>query len=109
MIIWTGYGFVIAIIGVISLVAAQTGVNAVMGDPTYYDEHAWVKTLAMIFAAALTWQFAVVTRKINKARNLVDEETEKSVVLKRSDSLFFIDARYWPIIYLVIGIAFLFI
>lgn len=108
MIVWTGFGFLIALIGVACLLGVQVVINSIMQDTTYYEIHAWVKTLAMFLAALFSWLFVYFVGQ-TKQRMLTDNETGQEVVLKASHTLFFIDTKYWPFIYLFIGAVVLFV
>lgn len=107
MIIWTGFGFLIALIAFASLLIVSSGMDYIMNDPTYYTSHAWTQTMAMIIAALFSWGFAHLVSK-GKQRKLQDQDTGEEIILKSSHSLFFIEAKYWPYIYLIIGIILLF-
>ena len=60
MIVWTDFGFLIAVIGFACLFGMQSVMNFLMNDPTYYSTHAWTQMLAMMFAALLTWDLLIL-------------------------------------------------
>lgn len=92
MIIWSGWGIVIGLIGVACLVATNFAVNAAMGDDHYYQANGWPKLLAL-------WLAALVSAPLGWAMNREGAR----------HSLFFIPVQYWWIVYLLLGIVFFFV
>ena len=88
MIVWKGLGYLIAIIGFGSLVATEMVVEGISGSKTFYQENSWVIFVGMLVAAILT--FAL----------------NKTVMSSEPDnhSLFFIATKWWPIVFLGLGI-----
>lgn len=89
MIVWKGLGYLIAIIGIATLLATQMLTESISGSKTYYQENLWVIFFGMLVAAILT--FAL----------------NKTVLSSEPDnhSLFFIATKWWPIIFIVLGIV----
>ena len=108
MIIWHGWGFLVAVIGFGCLLLSEVAVETVLGDRDYYQAHGWPKFAAFAVAAALVW---FISHRLNArpARVLLDPETGQPVVLKARHSLFFVPMEYWAPIFLVLGIILLFV
>ncbi len=82
MIIWNGWGFIVAII----LAACLVGGQFVIGD-TWADNR-WAQSGALLLAAIIT--FGVDRLFFSKSHN---------------NSLFFIPLRFWPVIIIALAIA----
>jgi hypothetical protein len=55
MIVWTGLGFVVAVIVFVCLMMTQLVVNVATKDVQYYTEHGWPKLVGYWVAAAVVW------------------------------------------------------
>jgi hypothetical protein len=104
MIIWSGLGFLVAIIAFACLFMSELFVENAFHDDQYYQTHGWPKLVAMLVAAGLVWLLGNYLNK-KQGKRLVDPATGKDVVLKPNHSLFFIRMEYWAAILLVLGIA----
>ncbi len=102
MIIWSGLGFLVVIIGIGSLVLAQWLTGIVFQDPNYYSANSWPKIAGLVLAAILTWLLSLALNK-QAGRELVDPETGQRIVLRRQHSFFFIPVQYWVLVF--IGLA----
>jgi hypothetical protein len=111
MIIWSGWGFLVALIGVGSFFGTQLVVNSLMQDDQFYQTNGWPKLVAFVVAALITWPVGRAFNRKGPDRELVDENTGERVVLSSGGghSLFFIPMEYWAPIFLVLGVIFLFI
>lgn len=92
MIIWTGWGILVGLIGVACLALTQLAVDAAMHDDQFYQTHGWPKLLAL-------WIAAAVNAPIGWAMNRKGGQ----------HSLFFIPTQYWWSVFLLLGVLFLFI
>jgi hypothetical protein len=103
MIIWNGWGFLVAVIAFACLLASEAATEAAFADSRYYQQHGWPKMVAFLIAALLVWllNFCLSGRR---SRIAIDVETHQPLVLRADDSLFFIPLRYWAP--LLIGLAF---
>ncbi|MBW3542418.1 MAG: hypothetical protein KY476_19305 [Planctomycetes bacterium] len=108
MIIWSGWGFLVAIIGFGCLVATEVIVEGAFRDDQYYQAHGWPKMVAFTIAAVIV---GVVGRGLQRRQGkvLVDPATGREVVVSRGNTFFFIPMEYWAPIFLVLGIIFLFV
>jgi len=89
MIVWTGWGFVVAFIAIIGVVV---GLSVSMGHEVLG------LALGMLVAAAGTYGFARLLGR-RPDRLLIDPATNERVILRRGDSLFFVPVRFWTWIF----------
>jgi hypothetical protein len=108
VIIWSGLGFLVAVITFGCCLAAEYVVERTFHDDGYYQAHGWPKLIAFVVAAAVVW---VVGRHLRRrqGRVLIDPETGSEVIVGRKHTLFFIPVEYWPPILLVLGMIFFFV
>jgi hypothetical protein len=108
MIIWSGLGFLVAVITFVCLLLTEFATESAFRDDGYYQAHGWPKLVGFIAAALIVWPLG---RYLNskKGRVLVDPDTGKQVVFKQGHMLFFIPLEYWGPILVVLGIIFLFV
>jgi len=110
MIIWSGWGFLVVIIGGVSLVVTQLTVNAAMHDNLYYTNNSWPKFLALVIAAVITWPVGRAINRQRPVRRSFDDQSGQWVVQYGGGghTLFFIPMEYWAPILVVIGVIFAF-
>jgi hypothetical protein len=108
MFIWSGAGFIVAVITFLMLLLTEISVEAVFNDESYYQAHGWPKLVAFFVSG---WLVLLIGRYLNKreGRVLIEKETGKEVTLKPNHSLFFINVEYWGYILFGLGIIFLFV
>lgn len=102
MIIWRGKGGVIALIAFGSFLLAEWFTRAAFHDDTYYQNHGWPKLLALWTAAAVVYALGSWFG-VKQERTLIDKSTGQEIKVSREGELFFIPARYWPMILVVLG------
>lgn len=108
MVIWSGLGFLVAVVTFLLLLTAEYVTELLFRDESYYQAHGWPKLLAFLLAAAVIWPVgAYLNRKQGKV--LIEKETGREVVIKPDHSFFFIRMEYWGPILIVLGIIFLFV
>jgi hypothetical protein len=105
MIIWKGFGFLVAVIGFGSLVLAELISERITGNDQFYQQNGWVILIGMLVAAALTYGLHRLLL-LQKQRVVVDKETGEELVLSSGHSLFFVPVRWWPGIFIVLGVVF---
>ena len=108
MIIWSGAGFLVAVIAFLTLLLAEVSVEKIFHDDSYYQSHGWPKLLAFCIAGCLVLPLG---RYLNRkgARTLIEKDTGREIVQKANHSLFFINVKYWPYILFALGMVFLFV
>lgn len=104
MIIWSGLGFLVAVIGFASLILTEFVSEKVTGDDQFYQEHGWVILVAMLLAAGLTYGLHRLLL-LQKGRVVIDKETGQEIVLRSSHSLFFIPVKWWPVVFVGLGVV----
>lgn len=102
MVVWSGSGFLVAVIGMGSLVLAELVSESVTGDERFYQETPWAPMIGMTLAAVLTAGLNRVLLR-QEPRVLIDPETGERVAVGADHSLFLIPLRWWPRTFLVIG------
>jgi hypothetical protein len=108
MVIWSGLGFLVAVVAFLLLLLAEYGTEALSGDDSYYQAHGWPKLLALWLAGAVIWLLgAYLNRKQGKV--MIEKETGREVLLKPDHSFFFIRMEYWGPILLALGVIFFFV
>ena len=108
MIIFSGLGFLVLLIGFGSAFLTEFCVERQFGDEQYYQEHGWPKFMAFMIAAILVHALGWFLN-VKGARQLVDPETQEVVILKRGHSFFFIPMHYWGYILAALAVVMLFV
>jgi hypothetical protein len=110
MIIWSGLGFLVVLIGFACALLVSLIVGAVTQDSHYWEAHGWTKLLGMWLAAGLVWPLGRWLNGLHRQRTLIDPQTGQTFVLNpRSHALFFIPVEYWTPIFLLLGLILLFV
>lgn len=107
MIIWSGWGFLVAVFVFGCSLVMEILVRSITGNENYYQQAIWPLAFALVLSGVISW---FLGKRLNKPndRNLIDKETGEEVILKKAKhKLFFIPMEYWgPIL---IGIAIIYI
>lgn len=107
MIIWQGFGWLIAVFCFGCLMITEMCVNGAMHDRNYYETHGWPKLLGFWIAAGVSWPLgrSMSREAQQKATN---PETGKAIVIpsQETHTLFFIPVQYWWAVFLVLGVVF---
>ena len=108
MMIYTGAGFIVAVIAFLMLLLSELSVEYYFDDDSYYQTHGWPKLLAFFLAGCLV---TLVGRYLDNAdaKLYIEKETGKEVIMKKGHSLFFIEVKYWGYILFGLGVVFLFV
>ena len=99
MIVWSGFGWVVAIIAFACLLLG----NMILGDS--WSGNTWAQSGAMLVAAAITYAFDRFFLSKRADKTLMNKETGEDVILRKNDSLFFVPVRFWPFVLIAIAIA----
>jgi hypothetical protein len=89
MVIWSGHGYLVAVIVFLSSLATEFVTERVKSDDNFYQSSAWALPLALVVAAIIV---AIL------ARLLPNEPYAKH-------SLFFVKIQWWPLILLGLALA----
>jgi hypothetical protein len=103
MIIWQGFGILIPIVALAVMLTVQLGFEAVIPSEIMKDYSSWFSLANFIAIAAALHGLAILFGKIGRPRVVIDKETGNEIILKRTDSLFFVPARFWPFVVLAMG------
>ena len=87
MIIWSGRGFLVAIIAFGCLFATELLTEKYFGDDAYYQRNGWPKLAGFLIAGAIVWWMGIRWRD-QSARTVIDKQTGKEFVIERKDALF---------------------
>ncbi len=93
MIVWSGWGFLVIVAAIIGLFVGIA----------IFHEGWWAIAVGILLAAAANFGLSHLLDR-RKERVLIDPATNRQVVLRNRDSLFFIPVRYWSAIYLALGL-----
>jgi hypothetical protein len=104
MIIWQGFGFLVAVFVFVFALLAQLASNYLSNDKNYWDQNRWVLGLALLATGVTSWYLGRFLAR-RKARVVIDKETNEEMVLENKHSLFFIKMYYWGPILGVIGLV----
>jgi hypothetical protein len=97
-----------ALIAFVCLVLSELLTRSIFSDDKYYQTHGWPKLAGLWVAAGLVYLLRSWFG-VGKERTLIDKETGKETKLTSEGALFFIPARLWPPILLVLGVVFFFV
>ena len=105
MIIWSGLGFLVAVITFVCMLVTELAVEGASADDRYFQSHGWPQLVGMLFAALLVGLLARALRA-RQTETRIDAATgnKVTVVAGQNHTLFFVPIRYWPPILVVLGI-----
>lgn len=105
MIVWSGFGFVVAVFVLASSLLCNVLVDARFGAG-YYSAHHWTIGVSLMLAGVLC---ALYGGKLLKGghRDLVDAQTGERVVLRSRHTMFFIPVHLWGFVLGALGLALL--
>jgi hypothetical protein len=93
LIIWSGLGFLVAVIAFGCSLIANLIFNAAMGEG-YYDHHKWPCAVSLMVSAMICWFLGDYLRK-RPGRVVIDKQTGKEFTLNKKHTLFLIPVHYW--------------
>ena len=104
MIIWSGLGFLVAVIVFGCLLACEVIMDSLWGKG-YYSSHDWTIGMGLLAAAPIVWVIWALLRK-RKARTVIDKETGQEIILDRGNhSMFFVPLHLWGPLLIVISLV----
>ena len=107
MIIWTGFGFLVAIIGFAALVLTELISESIAGNEQFYQQNSWLILVGMTVAAILTFGLHKIL-SLKKPKIVIDKKSGEEIEIRGSHSLFFIQVKWWPIVFIILGFVFMF-
>ncbi len=104
MIIWSGLGFLVPVIGFLGLLASAMLMDVLFDDDQYAKSHVWPQLVGWLAAGAMLW---FLGRYLNRgrARRMIDAQTGELVVLRNNHSFFFIPMEYWALVCVIFGVS----
>jgi hypothetical protein len=104
MLIWRGWGILVAVVAFLGLVLMQLVADALYGSGTYSSQTGRWAPLGLLLAAAILWPLG---RRLNggEKRQLVDPRTGETFEVRREHSLFFIRMEYWAAILAAVALV----
>ncbi len=107
MIIWSGWGGLVALITFICALTTEWLVEMQTKDHNYYQREGWPFLVAMLVSAIIVWPLGKYLNRKEEPRELVDAQTGERVVLQAGggSSLFFIPMEYWGFILASVGVG----
>lgn len=106
MIIWSGWGFLVAVFVFGCSLVMELLVSSITGNENYYQQAIWPLALALILSGVISW---FMGKRLNKpgVKTLIDKDTGEEVILKnKRHRLFFIPMEYWGPILVVIALIY---
>jgi len=103
-IIWTGKGFLVAVVTFACSLSANLISNSVTGSGAYWEAHRWPLAVSLFVSAVVCWFLGRFFRS-RDGRVLVDPKTGEQVVLGKSHTLFFIPMVWWGPLLAVFGVV----
>jgi hypothetical protein len=91
VIIWSGYGFLVAVIVFGSSLLMELLTEKWTGDDNFYQNSAWALPVALVIAGLLSWLCDRILRPAPGVQN----------------SLFFVPMKWWAPLLFVIALAIL--
>lgn len=108
MLIWRGYGIMVAILAFVGYTTAMMTARHFMGSPLPTTYRGAVELTGMLLAAALVYGLHVAIERSTKPRIVVDKATGQEMKLIAKHDFFFIPVKFWPYILGALGVMFLF-
>jgi hypothetical protein len=102
MLIWSGYGIVVAIITFVNLLLAQLISNRLANDDRFYQRNLFPMGIALLLSALLIrllWRYMA----LRKQRELRISFADRLMRPERKHHLFFIPVKYWHYITATLG------
>jgi hypothetical protein len=104
MIIWSGLGFLVAVIVFGFSLVFNLVFNAWLGE-SYYEEHKWPFGVSLLLSAIACWFLGSYLRR-RGAQTVIDTTTGQEMVLDRGrHQFFFIPMHLWGAILAIGGVV----
>jgi fucose 4-O-acetylase-like acetyltransferase len=103
MIIWSGWGFLVAVIVFGASLTMEFWTEAVFRDDRFYQNHAWPLALALALSGGIIWTLGKYLHA-RSARIVIDKATGQELTIATRHTFFFISMRYWGPLLLALSI-----
>jgi hypothetical protein len=94
MIIWRGWGFLVAVFVFGASLAMELATESITGDDDFYQKEAWPFAVALVVAGVVTW-FVGSKLHARGARVVIDKKTGQELTIDASHTFFFVPMHYW--------------
>ena len=108
MLIWRGRGGLIALVAFGCLVLTELFTRYTFIEKNYYQHHGLPKLVGFWVASGIVYAMRPWFG-VGQERSLIDKATRQEMKISGESQLFFIPARYWPAILLLLGVVFFFV
>jgi hypothetical protein len=96
MIIWKGWGFLVAVFVFGASLAMELITESMTHDEQFYQREAWPLALAFVVAGVGTW-FVGKALQGRGGRTVIDKATGQELTIGGSHTFFFIPMHYWGV------------
>lgn len=107
MIIWSGFGWLAAVIALICTLAVQLFTQLITGSTAYYESNNWLLSISFLISGVICWFLGKYMHRPS-GKTYTDNETGEQVEIVKKHTLFFIKIEYWAFIFAAIAIVSLF-
>ena len=92
MIIWSGWGFLVAVIVFGASLTMELVTEALFHDKEFYQNQAWPLALALALSGVIVWTLGTYLHA-RHARSVIDKSSNPDHAMRHT--FFFIPMRYW--------------
>jgi hypothetical protein len=103
MIIWRGWGFLVAVFVFGASLAMELITESLTGDDDFYQKEAWPLALAFVVAGIVTW-FVGKQLHARGARVVIDKATGRELAIGGSHTFFFVPMHYWAVVLIALAV-----
>src|SRR6476660_8027821 len=103
MIIWSGWGFLVAVIVFGASLTMELVTEALFHDDRFYQSHSWPLALAFALSGAIVWTLGNYLQA-RRDRLVIDRSTVLERMMAARHTLFFIPMRYWGPVLLALSL-----
>lgn len=102
MLIWSGWGFLAAIVVIAFFLGAEAVPNSLFGEGTYQENPTLWQAPAMLLAGVVNF---LLGRWLNgrPGRTVIDKETREEITLRNDHTLFFVKVERWGLVLIALG------
>jgi hypothetical protein len=94
MIIWSGWGFLVAVIAFSASLVMEVVTEALVGDDRFYQARAWPLALALALSGVIIWKLGKYLHA-RGARVVIDRATGQELTIGGQHRFFFVPMHYW--------------
>lgn len=97
MIVWSGWGILVALLPTASMIVAQLLTQALLGPAGYRQYNGVILPPLLLASALAVW---LIGRRLNRGegRVVTDNATGERLMLKQRHAFFFVRMEYWAVV-----------